>query len=77
MTTHHHLDAIAADNADEVDLNKTNTSAGAGPAARLLGEWRTQLEEEQGVDGGGLRREIAQLFFDQLHTTPWMVEPLI
>eukprot|EP00392_Amoebophrya_sp_AT5.2_P000003 g3.t1 len=32
----------------------------------LLGEWRTLLEGESGVDGGGLRREIFHLFFQQM-----------
>ncbi|CAD7925247.1 unnamed protein product, partial [Amoebophrya sp. A25] len=32
----------------------------------LLGEWRTLLDGESGVDGGGLRREIFHLFFEQM-----------
>jgi len=40
----------------------------AWPEGVLLGEWRTSLEGEEGVDGGGLRREIFHLFFEQMHT---------
>eukprot|EP00811_Abedinium_folium_P006192 NODE_156_length_3500_cov_6.162467.p1 GENE.NODE_156_length_3500_cov_6.162467~~NODE_156_length_3500_cov_6.162467.p1 ORF type:complete len:1024 (+),score=324.87 NODE_156_length_3500_cov_6.162467:351-3074(+) len=32
----------------------------------LLGEWRVVLDQESGVDGGGLRREVVSLFFEQL-----------
>lgn len=32
----------------------------------LLGEWRVMLSDESGVDGGGLRREVISLFFEQL-----------
>ncbi|CAK0805225.1 unnamed protein product [Prorocentrum cordatum] len=32
----------------------------------LLGEWRVMLNNESGVDGGGLRREVVSLFFEQL-----------
>lgn len=32
----------------------------------LLGEWRVMLNDESGVDGGGLRREVVSLFFEQL-----------
>lgn len=32
----------------------------------LLGEWRVVLDGESGVDGGGLRREVVSLFFEQL-----------
>lgn len=31
----------------------------------LLGEWRVMLSDESGVDGGGLRREVVSLFFEQ------------
>eukprot|EP00927_Polykrikos_kofoidii_P034464 TRINITY_DN29247_c0_g2_i1.p1 TRINITY_DN29247_c0_g2~~TRINITY_DN29247_c0_g2_i1.p1 ORF type:complete len:1797 (-),score=347.22 TRINITY_DN29247_c0_g2_i1:136-5526(-) len=31
----------------------------------LLGEWRVMLNDESGVDGGGLRREVVSLFFEQ------------
>jgi len=31
----------------------------------LLGEWRVMLNDESGVDGGGLRREVISLFFEQ------------
>lgn len=31
----------------------------------LLGEWRIILNDESGVDGGGLRREVISLFFEQ------------
>ena len=36
------------------------------PADVILAEWRTELENESGVDGGGLRREIFMLFFEQM-----------
>ncbi|CAJ1431255.1 unnamed protein product [Effrenium voratum] len=35
----------------------------------LLGEWRVMLNEESGVDGGGLRREVVSLFFEQLESS--------
>eukprot|EP00435_Cladocopium_sp_Y103_P016038 s1298_g4.t1 len=35
----------------------------------LLGEWRVMLNDESGVDGGGLRREVVSLFFEQLESS--------
>ena len=35
----------------------------------LLGEWRVMLSDESGVDGGGLRREVVTLFFEQLESS--------
>eukprot|EP00928_Gymnodinium_smaydae_P054168 TRINITY_DN37987_c0_g1_i1.p1 TRINITY_DN37987_c0_g1~~TRINITY_DN37987_c0_g1_i1.p1 ORF type:complete len:1562 (-),score=385.27 TRINITY_DN37987_c0_g1_i1:128-4624(-) len=39
----------------------------------LLGEWRVMLDDESGVDGGGLRREVVSLFFEQLETSKLVV----
>jgi hypothetical protein len=36
----------------------------------LLGEWRVMLADESGVDGGGLRREVISLYFEQLESSP-------
>lgn len=36
----------------------------------LLGEWRVMLNDESGVDGGGLRREVVSLFFEQFESSP-------
>jgi len=39
----------------------------------VLGEWRVVLSGESGVDGGGLRREVITLFFEQLAQSPLVV----
>jgi len=39
----------------------------------LLGEWRVVLDGESGVDGGGLRREVVSLFFEQLAASPFVM----
>mmetsp|Transcript_22826 Transcript_22826/g.52217 ORF Transcript_22826/g.52217 Transcript_22826/m.52217 type:complete len:1458 (-) Transcript_22826:14-4387(-) len=39
----------------------------------LLGEWRVVLDGESGVDGGGLRREVVSLFFEQLTASPFVM----
>ncbi|CAE8697355.1 unnamed protein product [Polarella glacialis] len=42
---------------------------GDWPEDALLGEWRVMLNDESGVDGGGLRREVVSLFFEQLESS--------
>jgi len=39
----------------------------------LLGEWRVMLSDESGVDGGGLRREVISLFFEQLEQSSLVI----
>eukprot|EP00931_Biecheleriopsis_adriatica_P043894 TRINITY_DN25083_c0_g1_i2.p1 TRINITY_DN25083_c0_g1~~TRINITY_DN25083_c0_g1_i2.p1 ORF type:complete len:1745 (-),score=392.72 TRINITY_DN25083_c0_g1_i2:9-5243(-) len=43
-----------------------NSKVGEWQEAALLGEWRVILNDEPGVDGGGLRREVVSLFLEQL-----------
>lgn len=39
----------------------------------LLGEWRVMLNDESGVDGGGLRREVVSLFFEQFEQSSLVI----
>jgi len=43
----------------------SQSKVGEWREAALLGEWRVILNDESGVDGGGLRREVVSLFFEQ------------
>lgn len=50
----------------EVFTAIANSRMGDWAEDALLGEWRISLNDESGVDGGGLRREVVSLFFEQL-----------
>eukprot|EP00929_Paragymnodinium_shiwhaense_P108404 TRINITY_DN74726_c0_g1_i1.p1 TRINITY_DN74726_c0_g1~~TRINITY_DN74726_c0_g1_i1.p1 ORF type:complete len:1815 (+),score=457.75 TRINITY_DN74726_c0_g1_i1:569-5446(+) len=50
---------------NEVFMSLAKSRINEWPEDALLGEWRVLLNDEVGVDGGGIRREIMSLFFEQ------------
>jgi len=50
-----------------------NSRVGTWAEEALLGEWRVMLNDESGVDGGGLRREVVTLFFEQFEASNLVV----